>query len=330
MAELMTKQLLDKYFEGECSLEEKKRVLAYLEQDDLSVLDEYILEKGAAGEPIRSTLQQSVHFFDQLRSAIEEPKEQSVTRWRFKTAYGIAASITLLVGIALIYWLSGRHNTSSTDDLVTISNHEQFTKKILLSDSTQVWLNPNSSIAYHKETFADTSREVSISGEAFFDVSHDAARPFKVQSGGIITRVLGTTFNVTAYKQEKDIQVLLIRGKIQVTSGRQQLILKPGQLLKYTHANGSMLVHEVDVENKMDSFTNGKMVFDNISLATALARISAAYSIKISVTDSALLQNRMISGAYTRASPNEVLRRLLFIHGLKFKKKGDNEYLIKN
>jgi ferric-dicitrate binding protein FerR (iron transport regulator) len=167
-----------------------------------------------------------------------------------------------------------------------------------------------------------------MTGEAFFDVSHDAAKPFRVTSGKIITRVLGTAFNITAYKNEKTINVLLVRGRIQVSSDRQHLVLMPGQLLSYNNSNRNIDVHNIQVDGKMDAFISGKMVFDNIPLATAINRIADAYAVHIDFKDSLLLKNKMITGAYTRNTADEVLRRILFIHGLKFKKKGEHEYII--
>jgi ferric-dicitrate binding protein FerR (iron transport regulator) len=169
-----------------------------------------------------------------------------------------------------------------------------------------------------------------MTGEAFFDVSHDANKPFRVTSGNIVTRVLGTAFNITAYKAEKNIHVLLVRGKVQVISGTQQRVLLPGQLLSYNNYSSNIDVHSVTIDGKMEAFTSGKMVFDNVPLASALKRIADAYAVQIDLKDSSLLQNKMITGAYARNTPDEVLRRVLFIHGLKFKKKGEHEYTINN
>jgi ferric-dicitrate binding protein FerR (iron transport regulator) len=167
-----------------------------------------------------------------------------------------------------------------------------------------------------------------MTGEAFFDVSHDAAKPFRVTSGNIVTRVLGTAFNITAYKNEKNINVLLVRGRVQVSSGSQHRVLTPGQLLSYNNSNRNIDVHSVQVDGKMESFTGGKMVFDNIPLAIAINRIADAYAVHVDFKDSTLVKNKMITGAYTRTTADEVLRRILFIHGLKFKKKGEHEYII--
>lgn len=328
MADTITKALLKKYFEGNCTLEEKKRVLTYLEQDDQSVLDEYIMEQAVGGKQIETPEAVKQDFFARLSAVIDKRTERKIISWKPATTYRVAAGLALLMAVGIAYWLSGNTKNGQAQQLVTISNHEKFTHKVVLSDGTQVWLNPNSSISYSKNNFADTSREISMTGEAFFDVSHDASKPFRVTSGNIITRVLGTAFNITAYKTEKNIHVLLVRGKVQVTSGSQHRVLLPGQLLSYNSYNSNIDVHNVAVDGKMEAFTSGKMVFDNVPLSAALKRIADAYAVQINLKDTSELQNKMITGAYARNTPEEVLRRVLFIHGLKFKKKGEHEYTI--
>lgn len=328
MADTITKTLLKKYFDGNCSIDEKKQVLKYLERDDQSVLDEYIMEQAAVGSKIESSASLKEQFFNRLRSAIDKPDQRKIISWKHAVTYRVAAGIALLMAVGIAYWLIGNKTNEKIQQLVTISNRENFTHKIVLSDGTQVWLNPNSSLSYNKINFSDTSREVALTGEAFFDVSHDAAKPFRVTSGNIVTRVLGTAFNITAYKNEKNIDVLLVRGRVQVSSGSQQRLLTPGQLLSYNNSNSNIDVHSVQVDGKMDSFTSGKMVFDNTPLATAINRIADAYAVHIDFKDSSLVKNKMITGAYTRNTADEVLRRILFIHGLKFKKKGEHEYII--
>lgn len=328
MADTITKALLKKYFEGACSLDEKKQVFKYLEQDDQSVLDEYIMEQAATGNRIESPASLKKQFFNRLSSVIDKPEQRKIISWKPATTYRVAAGIVLLMTIGIVYWLTGNKKNEKMQQMVTIHNRENFTHKIVLSDGTQVWLNPNSSISYNKSNFSDSSREVTMTGEAFFDVSHDASKPFRVASGNIITRVLGTAFNITAYKNEKNINVLLVRGRVQVSSGNQHLVLTPGQLLSYNNSSTNINVHNIQVDGKMDAFTSGKMVFDNIPLSTAINRIANAYAIHIDFKDSLLLKNKMITGAYARNTADEVLRRVLFIHGLKFKKKGEHEYSI--
>lgn len=99
--------------------------------------------------------------------------------------------------------------------------------RLTLADGTKVWLNSQSSIRYPK-TFAGKTRLVEVTGEAYFDVAHDARRPFVVKAGKLFVQALGTQFNVHAYSDEP-AKATLIQGSVRVIDGIDSLLLTPGQ-----------------------------------------------------------------------------------------------------
>ena len=128
-------------------------------------------------------------------------------------------NITAAAAVLLVFFFAGRFllNTSGN---VTVSAIEQKTangqqREIKLSDGTVVRLNAGSTITYPK-TFSDTLREVTLSGEAFFSVAKNPKCPFIIHTGEIITRVLGTSFNVRAYPENEDVQIAVVEGKVAV------------------------------------------------------------------------------------------------------------------
>ena len=105
--------------------------------------------------------------------------------------------------------------------------------KFLLPDGTSVWLNAGSKLNYDS-TYGNTIREVSLNGEAFFDVVKNATKPFIIHAGKLNIKVLGTAFNVKSYEGEKTIETSLIRGSIEVTFNdfsSRKIILRPNQKL---------------------------------------------------------------------------------------------------
>ncbi|MBS1738646.1 MAG: FecR domain-containing protein, partial [Bacteroidetes bacterium] len=97
-----------------------------------------------------------------------------------------------------------------------------------LSDGTHVWLNAGSSITY-PVAFAGDERKVTLSGEGYFEVAHDASKPFHVGVGEMDVKVLGTHFNVNAYPDEGEIKTTLLEGSVQVREGKSEIVLNPGQ-----------------------------------------------------------------------------------------------------
>ncbi|MEO6964176.1 MAG: FecR family protein [Puia sp.] len=146
--------------------------------------------------------------------------------------------LLLLVGLAAatLFELSASHpkhlvTTKNTAGEIITKNGSK--TKFLLPDGTSVWLNAGSRLNYDS-TYGNTIREVSLSGEAFFDVQKNATKPFIIHAGKLNIKVLGTAFNVKSYEGEKTIETSLIRGSVEVTfndlsSGK--IILKANQKL---------------------------------------------------------------------------------------------------
>lgn len=150
---------------------------------------------------------------------------------------------------------------------------------ITLSDGSRVWLNAGSSITF-PVAFVTNKRNVSITGEAYFEVAHDAAKPFYVTKGNMEVKVLGTRFNVDAYDDEPNIKVTLVEGSIRmsVVDG-QSLILKPGQ--QATIHNFRLTTSDnVDIE-QITAWKKGLFDFDGMSLKEAAPQLEHWYDIKV-------------------------------------------------
>jgi transmembrane sensor len=152
--------------------------------------------------------------------------------------------------------------------------------QLTLPDGSQVWLNAESSITY-PTAFTTNERKVSITGEAYFEVTHNARQPFRVETGSQIIEVLGTHFNINAYKEEPTINTTLLEGsvKIELKFVHTSLILKPGQQGQLAE-NKLTLATKPDVEQVM-AWKNGAFSFENIPLATALREIARWYDVEV-------------------------------------------------
>ncbi|HET6996597.1 MAG TPA: FecR domain-containing protein, partial [Chitinophagaceae bacterium] len=150
-----------------------------------------------------------------------------------------------------------------------------------LSDGSKVWLNAGSSVKY-PVTFIGKDRKVEITGEAYFEVTHDPGRPFVVSKGLISVTVLGTHFNVNAYDDEADIKVTLLEGSVKVselTTHHSQLI-KPGEQ-GIAMNNGELTVkNDVDMEQVM-AWKNGRFQFNEADLQTVLRQVARWYDVEI-------------------------------------------------
>jgi transmembrane sensor len=160
---------------------------------------------------------------------------------------------------------------------------------LTLSDGTKVWLNAESSLRY-PASFASSAlnREVEITGEAYFEVKHNAKQPFKVHlPNGSIVEDLGTAFNINAYADEADIKTTLIEGSLRVfaSSASSAVKLVPGQQsVQIPQTRVIRVQNNVDLE-EVTSWKNGRFSFTDASIETILKEISRYYDAEIVYTD---------------------------------------------
>lgn len=147
---------------------------------------------------------------------------------------------------------------------------------LILADGTNVWLNAASSIKY-PTAFSGAERKVEITGEAYFEVAHNAAKPFRVKSNDQVVEVLGTHFNVNAYADENETKTTLLEGSVKVTGSNGFKFIKPGQqaVLK----GNNLGVTEADLEEVV-AWKNGYFKF-NGSLEDIMGKISRWYDVGI-------------------------------------------------
>ncbi len=144
----------------------------------------------------------------------------------------VAASFVLLILAGLGgYWWAIHSWGEQTDVANMISTRPDSRSKISLPDGTTVWLNSDSKIAYNKH-YGERKREITLEGEAFFDVAHNADIPLIVHAKGLDIQVLGTVFNVTAYAQDSQVTTSLISGAVELSAPSKpgwRVLLKPNQ-----------------------------------------------------------------------------------------------------
>ena len=150
---------------------------------------------------------------------------------------------------------------------------------LVLSDGSRVWLNSGSSIRFPSR-FPRDAREVSLSGEAYFEVSPDAGRPFAVEVRGERVTVLGTSFNISAYDDDEKVITTLVTGSILLETGKERLQLLPGQQARLAPSTGEISLHEVDATAYI-AWTRGAFVFFDESVAGICRILSRWYGVEI-------------------------------------------------
>ena len=148
-----------------------------------------------------------------------------------------------------------------------------------LSDGTMVWLNSESSLSFPVR-FGEGTREVTVTGEAFFDVAKDPDRRFVVHADTVAVVVYGTAFNIAAYEDETDVETTLLRGSVEVTSGRRKVMLEPGQQARVGRSGAIFDVRQVPAE-EYAAWTRGVFAFQEEPLSSICRKLSRWYDVEI-------------------------------------------------
>ena len=156
--------------------------------------------------------------------------------------------------------------------------------QVILSDGTKVWMNAKSELRYPVK-FTGETRKVSVVGEVYFEVTKDKERPFFVEAGGVEIKVLGTKFNVMAYKDEDRIETTLVEGAVELKGkGYDNMaikrILKPGDKANYILANRNIEVSKVSTD-LYTAWINGKFVFEKENLGSIMRKLERWYNVKV-------------------------------------------------
>lgn len=213
-----------------------------------------------------------------------------------------------------------RHTDSVLIDTQVLQNQIKVPRgseySVVLSDGTKVTLNADSHLDFPVQ-FSEV-REVTLEGEAFFEVTHDEKRPFIVKTHNHSIYVLGTTFNVTAYPDE-ELLITLVNGKIKIAAPTGEYILVPHE----QYSSHTTSISKVDPE-LFTSWSTGTMEFDAMPLPALLAKLSRCYNVDLKLA-SKELENRKFTGIIFRNKPLSFALDILHrVSDVKFEKDGES------
>ena len=226
-----------------------------------------------------------------------------------------AASILLIICSAAFFFL--RRNAPADSAWITLDNPAGKIQRVLLPDSSEVWLNANSQLRYKKD-FSE-KREIALDGEAFFKVRSISNNPFQVHSRGLVTRVLGTSFNVNAYKNERETRVSVQSGKVSVTeteNNKPLALLAADQEISYDSVASTMHVGKVPAGNT--SWINGRWQFETAALEEIAGQLENWYGVRFVFANETLKTCQYTAAFDNTIHLNDLLTLLCEINNIHF------------
>ena len=270
-------------------------------------------------------------------------------RWYWVAAAVFVAAILFFSGLFGFKKTAAGNEQTMAGEINEISTRPGSKSKVQLPDGTIVLLNAGSQLTYSKQ-YGKKLREVSLTGEAFFNVKENKAMPFIIHTSYIDIKVLGTVFNVKAYPEDKKTETSLIKGSIEVTIKNRpndKIILSPSEKLVVEN-NVTEYKTETSKNNKellagsvfsmisvnklsyspLDSsvaemlWTENKLVFRNESFADLVLNMERWYAVSIDVTDPALAEVRL-TGIFENETIEQALDALKVTTTFNYEKKGN-------
>jgi len=187
-----------------------------------------------------------------------------------------------------------KQNKLSYNELKTPKGGEY---QITLLDGTRVWLNSASSLRF-PSTFSGGKRQVILSGEAYFEVAKNAKMPFIVAVGKTEIKVLGTHFNVSGYSDDDITTTTLLEGAVELTNGKNEGILRPGQQAAISKTSGGIQISAGDLAQAM-AWKNGYFRFDDQDIRGIMKEVSRWYDVEVEFRGKAL-NNKQFGGTFYR------------------------------
>lgn len=314
----MDKEKLDNFFRGRLSDSEQQQVKDWIASQGEGWVDAYMQEHwdnvefpAAPGQKENMKEKVLLHLPDRERSI----------KWINLLK---VAAVFLLAAAGYWWWKLVQRPPAPEWHIVSNEGTGHQMLKDTLPDGSVVILNEHSQIRY-ASTYNKKNRTVELTGEAFFEVTHDKARPFIVKAGQVETRVYGTAFSITAYPASGQLRVGLQRGSIGVSYDTShtapEKMLVPGQLLIYNKSNNTASI-ENQTPDKVEAWTTGKLVFYKTPVNDVFLQLEQRYDVHFRYDNS--LGDKTITATFDGAPLEKVLQHISFVWNIHFRQHGDS------
>lgn len=320
--------LLGKQASGEISPEELSELDALLKEHPEATASPEMVA-AIWHTPLQETAASAANkarIWDKVSPQLTSSPRRSIIR----RMVAVAAAAALLTAA----WALWQFARTTAPVLQQLSSAPGGKSKVILPDGSVVWLNHGTQLNYEKNNFSKQHREVTLTGEAFFDIAKNEGLPFVIHAGKVNIRVLGTAFNVKAYTGDSTVSATLVSGKIAVSFHEQTVVLQPKEKLIIPLTSATPAVRQQHLETDSSgqlpgiSWLNNKLSFDNETFGELAVKMHNWYGVTVHFASPGLEQLRF-SGIIDTESLEEALKMLQLSRPFNFKVNG-KEVLVSN
>ncbi len=276
-------ELIAKYLMGECNEKETKKL------EDWKMANPNNMEEFNRMQKIMNEATPEAYEPD-VEGALNKVSQKISLQDKKKSGwlhYGLRIASVLIVGVGILsaILLFGVNN-----EIVITSQLGELPREIILPDGSQVTMNEGSELKFKKK-FKGNERKVDFEGEAYFKIARNEEKPFVIESGSSITRVLGTEFNLIAKKADTIVKIIVTKGLVSFNLNKKDIIkevkVEAGQVGEINTSKG-IITSKVNDDLNFLSWKNGKLTFDEQEFGLAIQTISSFYKEKLIIEDTEL------------------------------------------
>ncbi|MDB4927307.1 FecR family protein [Mucilaginibacter sp.] len=308
---ILLDQLVERYIDNQASEKELEVFFFLLEQGKLDDILMKYMDKS-----------QQTYITNNISLASQKPGK---VKFIYNTRAVAAAAVVLVFLLAGIFLYNTRVlNQDTAVKYAQISTHNGELKSIELSDGSIVFLNSNSTLKYTDNFNGDKRMVELLEGEAYFDIKHDAAKPFVVKTGKILTNVLGTSFNIRSFKYINEVKITVTKGKVGVQSNYtepahiRQVILIPDEQADINRNTGSIIKNKVKSADILN-WREGGLYFDNENFRDVSAILETKFGYAIKFANDDIPNYRFTAGFKSTENLIDILNALCLANNLKYK-----------
>lgn len=279
--------IIHKYLEGKATPEEQKELLDWLRQahnQSLFQSRKELWKLEHANEPVPAEYHPV--WMDIQERIYKQMQSNFVQTNRMMVFFRYAAIFLLILLLpSLIYMATKSSDPGPLVYTTVVADFGQISK-VVMPDSSVIWVNSGSTIKYNNR-YATTNRDIDLVGEAFFKVKKNTDLPLVVKNANLCVKVLGTEFSVSAYPEESTIQVVLEKGKVELSSTSDvgfRSEMKPGELAAFNKKKRELSLTSVNTE-LYTSWKDGLINIYNLPLSELVVRLERRYNQKFLVED---------------------------------------------
>jgi len=279
--------IITKYLEGRSTKAEQTKLLMWLrKKENRLVFNSYSLAwKNSLDE--NQFPAESEESWNTIQTAL---LQKSYNRWQISRKanqfFRIAAIFFFVISLGSLTYFFTTQSKSLPEFYTSIMAENGQISKVELPDGSQVWLNSGSKISYNNY-FASNNRDISLSGEAYFQITKNEDIPLVVSSGDLRVKVLGTKFNVEAYPESHQINVVLESGKVELLNSKVESFsykLKPGERATFDKNDRNLKIDNVNT-SKFTSWKEGIINIYDQSLEELAVRLETRYNQKFEIAE---------------------------------------------